>query len=94
MIFGGWNSSTQFSNIMIYEIEKNEWVDPEIVHNSPKWNMSAALAPSIPSWKYFIFGGSFGSFEEGGNRTYAHMSDEAHVLDIDTLQWSDLQLEV
>ena len=45
---------------MIYDIEKNEYIDPEVVHESPKWNHSAVLAPSIPSWKYFIFGGSVG----------------------------------
>lgn len=68
---------------MIYDIEKNEWVDPEISHESPKWNFNAILAPSIPSWKYFIFGGSIGSFEEGGNRTTSRYVEDTFYLDID-----------
>jgi dynein heavy chain len=54
---------------MIYDINADEWQDPEIAHEIPKWNMCGIIAPSIPTWKYFIFGGSCGSFEEGGNRT-------------------------
>jgi len=69
MIFGGWSFTSQFSNIMIYDINADEWQDPEIAHEIPKWNMCGIIAPSIPTWKYFIFGGSCGSFEEGGNRT-------------------------
>ena len=78
---------------MIYDIEKNEYFDPEVVHETPKWNHSAILAPSIPSWKYFIFGGSVGSFEEGGNRTTSRLSESVYVLDIDSLHWEGVALE-
>jgi dynein heavy chain len=40
------------------------------------------MAASIPSWKYFIFGGSVGSFEEGGNRTNSRFVDDSWVLDV------------
>lgn len=40
------------------------------------------MVKAIPSWKYFIFGGSIGNFEEGGNRTTSKMSDECFVLDL------------
>lgn len=40
------------------------------------------MAPSIPSWKYFIFGGSVGSFEEGGNRTVSKVVDESFYFDL------------
>lgn len=93
MIFGGWSFTSQYSNIMIYDIEKDEWVDPEISHEIPKWNLSGVMAPSIPSWKYFIFGGSVGSFEEGGNRTNSRYVDDSFVLDIDTLSWNAINLE-
>lgn len=32
VIYGGWSFTSQFSNMMIYDIEKNEWFDPEISH--------------------------------------------------------------
>jgi len=78
---------------MIYDIEKDEWIDPEIAHEIPKWNMSGMMAPSIPSWKYFVFGGSVGSFEEGGNRTNSRYVDDSFFLDIDTLSWNTINLE-
>lgn len=60
MIFGGWSFSSQYSNTIIYDIEKDEWIDPELTHEIPKWNAGGIMTPSIPSWKYFIFGGSVG----------------------------------
>lgn len=78
---------------MIDDIEKDEWVDPEIAHEIPKWNLSGIMAQSIPSWKYFVFGGSVGSFEEGGNRTNYHFVDDSFVFDMDTLSWSSINLE-
>jgi dynein heavy chain, axonemal len=52
------------------------------------------MAPSIPSWKYFIFGGSVGSFEEGGNRTSSKYVEETYVLDVDDMKWSPIMLEL
>jgi len=78
---------------MIYDIEKDEWIDPEIAHEIPKWNMSGIMAPSIPSWKYFVFAGSVGSFEEGGNRTNSRYVDDSFFLDVDTLSWNSINLE-
>jgi dynein heavy chain len=72
---------------MIYDIEKKQWIDPEISHETPKWNMTAIIVPCIPSWKYFIFGGSVGNFEEGGNRTGSRIVDDSFYLDVDTRKW-------
>jgi dynein heavy chain len=82
----------------LYDIEKNQWVDPEISHESPKWNHTGIMVPSIPSYKYFIFGGSVGNFEEGGNRTGSRLVDETFVLDVDikdkdSKKWSPVVLE-
>lgn len=52
------------------------------------------MVPSIPSWKYFIFGGSIGNFEEGGNRTSSRLVDDTYVLDVDTRKWMNVSLEV
>jgi dynein heavy chain len=51
------------------------------------------MAPSIPSWKYFIFGGSIGSFEDGGNRTTSRFVDDTWYLDVDYMQWKKVILE-
>jgi dynein heavy chain len=59
----------------------------------PKWNLAAILALSIPSWKYFIFGGSVGSFEEGGNRTISKFVDDIFYLDINESEWKNVNLE-
>lgn len=51
------------------------------------------MAPSIPSWKYFIFGGSQGQFEDGGNRTTSRYVEDTFYLDIDVLEWKNVDLE-
>lgn len=78
---------------MIYDIENDTWIDPEITHEMPKWNFSSIMVPSIPSWKWFIFGGSVGSFEEGGNRTNAKIVDDVFYFDVDYNEWKNCNLE-
>ena len=51
------------------------------------------IVPPIPSWKYFIFGGSIGNFEEGGNRTNSRLVDDAFVMDVEGKKWYPLNLE-
>jgi len=50
------------------------------------------MAPSIPSWKYFIFGGSVGSFEERGNRTISKTVNDTFYLDVDYMEWKSISL--
>jgi len=50
------------------------------------------MAPSIPSWKYFIFGGSVGSFEERGNRSVSKVVNDAFYLDVDYMEWKNVNL--
>jgi len=78
---------------MIFDIANDEWVDPDVSHEMPKWNLCAIMAPSIPSNKYFIFGGSVGSFEEGGNRSTSKYVDDTFYLEMDTLEWKNVELE-
>lgn len=85
IVFGGWNFSTQFHNIFIFNIETKTWDDPEVNHEIPKWNLGGIMAPSIPSWKYFIFGGTVGNFFEGSNRTSTKFSDDTWYLEVDKL---------
>ena len=55
--------------------------------------MSGIMVPSIPSWKYFIFGGSVGNFEDGGNRTSSKLVDDTYYLDVDIRKWIPVHLE-
>ena len=55
--------------------------------------MGGILTPSIPSWKYFIFGGSTGSFAEGSNRTGSKYENSVWYLDIDAFEWVPVKLE-
>lgn len=50
------------------------------------------MAPSIPSWKYFIFGGSVGSFEEGGNRTVSRYVNDTYYFDVNAQDWRTVNL--
>jgi dynein heavy chain, axonemal len=99
IIYGGWSNTTQHSDLFIYDIKKNEWIDPEVSHENPRWYHMGVMVPAIPSWKYFVFGGSVGNFEEGGNRTLSKFSDDAYVLDMNlannmkNLKWTSVQLE-
>jgi dynein heavy chain len=62
-------------------------------HEIPKWNLGGIMAPSIPSWKYFIFGGTVGNFFEGSNRTSTKFSDDTWYLEVDKLEWVPVLLE-
>lgn len=37
------------------------------------------MVKAIPSNKFFIFGGSYGNFEEGGNRTGSKISNDMYI---------------
>ena len=88
IIYGGWSQTSQISDVFIYDIKNNTWVDPELSHETPRWNHVAIMVSAIPSWKYFIFGGQTGNFEEGGNRTVSTLSDMSYVLDMKSMKWN------
>lgn len=93
IIFGGWNFSTQFQNTFIFNINTKTWDDPDLTHEIPKWNLGGIMAPSIPSEKYFIFGGTVGNFPEGSNRTSTRFSDDTWYLEVNKMEWMPVQLE-
>jgi len=91
--YGGWSQTSQHSDCMIYDIKNNTWVDPELSHETPRWGHVGLMVAAIPSWKYFIFGGQIGNFEEGGNRTVSQLSDLSYFLDIREMKWNTVNLE-
>jgi len=84
---------TQFQNIFIYDLDKDEWGDLDFQHDVPKWNHSAIMAPSIPNWKFFVFGGSVGSFPENSNRTNSNFVNDTWVLDLDLTNLNKISWE-
>ena len=92
-VYGGWNSENQFSNLLIFNTETEEWTDPDIYHEQPRWNHCAAMVEAIPSWKYFIFGGETGEFPEGGPRQFGGYINSTGVLDIETMMWTSITTE-
>jgi len=91
--YGGWNSETQYNNIVVFDLNTNEWSDPDIYNDVSRWNHSAIMVEAIPTWKYFIFGGESTNFNEGQDRTFGAYVNSACYLDIGTMQWSDIKPE-
>lgn len=70
-IYGGWNHEYQFENFFHFNVETNDWWEPDTGGQTiPLWNHSAILVQAIPSAKYFIFGGESANFPEGGPRGF------------------------
>lgn len=47
-----------------------------------------------PAWKYFVFGGSVGIFEDGTDRTLGNFTNSLHVFDVDSDNWSGKKIQV
>jgi dynein heavy chain, axonemal len=91
--YGGWNSECQFNNIIIFDMNTNEWSDPDIYNDVSRWNHSACMVEAIPSWKYFIFGGESTNFNEGQVRTFGQYVSSSCYLDIASMRWSPVMHE-
>jgi len=91
--YGGWNSETQYNNIIIFDMNTNEWSDPDIYNDVSRWNHSAIMVEAIPTWKYFIFGGESTNFNEGQARTFGEYVNSACYLDIGSMNWAEIKPE-
>lgn len=85
--YGGWNSESQFSNLIIFDLNTCEWTDPDIFNGVARWNHSSSMVEAIPSWKYFIFGGESTDFGEAQERTFGTCVNTACFMDLDTKNW-------
>jgi dynein heavy chain len=92
-VYGGWNSESQYNNVITFNLDTLEWYDPDIYNDIPRWNHSAIMVEAIPSWKYFIFGGEAGEFPEGGPRHFGHCVNSTCYLDIETMHWTNVLTE-
>jgi len=93
-VYGGWNSEMQYSNVIVYNVTTNEWADPDIYNEIPRWNHSGILVHAIPSKKYFIFGGEIGNFPEGGPRHFGVCTNTTSYLDLDSKNWAKVEAEL
>lgn len=91
--YGGWNSDTQYNNLIVFDMETKEWSDPDIYNDIARWNHSAIMVEAIPTWKYFIFGGESANFNEGQARTFGQYVNSACFLDLGTMEWQEIKPE-
>jgi dynein heavy chain len=96
IIYGGWSSTNQFSDIHAFNLVTHTWTNPDLNHDIPRWYHSCICVPAIPSWKFFVFGGSTGQFAEGENRTLSRFSDDIFYLDvpdIKDMKWNTIPIK-
>lgn len=87
-VYGGWNSEQQYNNMIQFNLEKNEWSDPDIYNGVHRWNHSSILVEAIPNWKFFIFGGECSEYNEGVTRTFGEYVNSSCYLDLGTMRWT------
>lgn len=93
-IYGGWNQTTSFNNGIKYHLEKGEWNNTNMSHETLfVWNHSAFEVEAVPSWKYFIFGGSSCQFDETKPRERAKCINNVYVCDLDSQIIEEVKLE-
>jgi dynein heavy chain len=91
--YGGWNSESQYNDIVVFDINTCEWSTNEITNGISRGNHCAIMVEAIPTWKYFIFGGESSHFNEGQARTFGSYVNSACYLDIGSMLWTDIKPE-
>jgi hypothetical protein len=51
LIYGGWNHKVCYSDIIILDTEKHEWLEVENTSPLAKWNHSSVMVEAIPNWR-------------------------------------------
>lgn len=79
-VMGGWNSSRQFDDVHVFDLETRTWSQPPRASGPdywgpPRWNHSAVAVFAVPHWKIFVFGGNSGDLVEGKSPTGEYCSD-------------------
>jgi len=70
-----------------------EWEETEIPNGVPRWNHCSIMVAAIPSWKYFIFGGSTSEFTEGQSRSLGKFNCNIDIFDDATRTWDTPTLD-
>ncbi|ETW07727.1 hypothetical protein H310_02174 [Aphanomyces invadans] len=88
-VFGGWNCTTQFNDLHIFDTETLCWSSVEgshMSHTSPRWNHASCAVLAIPNAKIFCFGGVLGQMNEYG--APGMFTNDISVLDTGTFAWT------
>lgn len=91
--YGGWNSESQFTNLIVFDLQTCEWNDPDIFNGVARWNHAAVMVEAIPSWKYFIFGGESTDFGEAQPRTFGACVNTSCFMDLENFRWQEIMPE-
>src|SRR4051812_19394987 len=84
-IYGGWNQNTTYNNMIIYDPSADAWENTNIALESIyRWNHCGIEVDAVPSWKYFIFGGSVSPYvDETKSRIRVKCANDVWVSDLD-----------
>jgi len=76
----------------------NDWTETEFDYDIPRWNHASHMYAYPPAWKYFVFGGSTGIFDESVPRNIGRYTNSLHVFDVegegDTWSGKEVVLEI
>lgn len=82
-IYGGINQTTAYNNIIKFDLNEKQWNTFGIDNDLPcRWNHCAVDVESLPSWKYFIFGGSTGIPDDNKPRERGEVNNDVIYVDI------------
>ncbi len=91
-VSGGWNSTRQFNDLHMFDIETSTWSNTGVQWEVPRWNHAACVVQAVPHWKIFVFGGNSGDLTESQYPVGEYCND-ACVFDTGNNTWSNFKIE-
>eukprot|EP00946_MAST-07B_sp_MAST-7B-sp1_P001405 g1405.t1 len=91
VLFGGWSSREQFSDVWIFSLQTNRWSELEISEplSEPRWSHGAIVAESIPHDQLYIFGGASGEITK--KNVMGRYSNDLMMLDLVDGRWTKVK---
>lgn len=85
---------TSYNNMLAYKFDKKEWVGADIsVEDVYRWNHCGIEVEAVPSWKYFVYAGSSGQFDETKPRERGVARNDVYVFDLDSKKVDEVKLD-
>lgn len=91
VLFGGWSSREQFSDVWIFSLETKRWGELEIAEplSEPRWSHGAIVAESIPHDQLYVFGGLTGEITK--KNVMGQYSNDLWMLDLVDGRWAKVK---
>jgi dynein heavy chain len=91
VLFGGWNSREQFSDVWIFSLETKRWSELEIAEplSEPRWSHGAIVAESIPHDQLYVYGGLCGEITK--KNVIGKYSTDLWMLDLIDGRWTKVK---